>query len=71
MMANSIKTNGRDDLIAFRRRVIRQYNLPGTGGEPHRISSYDRDELVKLVDELISKVEAVQEFSPDLQESPF
>jgi hypothetical protein len=71
-MANSIKIAGMEELNAFRRRVIRQYNLPGVNGEPSRISARDRDYLLKLLDELAAKVEAMEEFSPDIRkESPF
>jgi len=71
-MANSIKITGMEELNAFRRRVIRQYNLPGTNGEPHRISARDRDILLKGVDDLIAKVQAIEELSPDIRkESPF
>jgi hypothetical protein len=71
-MANSIKIAGTEELNALRRRIIRQYNLPGTNGEAHRITAADRDDLLKGVDELLSKIQALQEFSPDVEkESPF
>lgn len=71
-MANSIKITGMEELNTFRRRVIRQYNLPGPNGEPHRISARDRDILLKGVDDLIAKVQGIEELSPDIvKESPF
>lgn len=71
-MAASLKIAGVEELNVFRRRVIRQYNLPGTNGEEHRISAYDRDVLLHLVEELFLKIQEMQEFSPDVRkESPF
>jgi hypothetical protein len=71
-VAASLKIAGVEELNAFRRRVIRQYNLPGTNGEQHRISQQDRDYLLRLVDEMIAKIQEMQEFSPDVRkESPF
>ena len=71
-MANSIKISGIRDLNDLRRRVIRQYNLPGTDGLPHRISTKDRDDLLYLIDNLIGFIEGMHEDSPDIKrESPF
>lgn len=71
-MAASLKIAGIEELLAFRRRVIRQYNLPGTDGTRHRISAHDRDEILAKVDDLIAKIQDMQEYSPDVRkESPF
>jgi hypothetical protein len=71
-MAASLKIAGIDVLVALRRRVIRQYNLPGTDGAPHRISAQDRDDLLAKIDDLIAKIQDIDEFSPDVRkESPF
>ena len=71
-MAVSIKIAGVKALEELRRRVIRQYNLFGTDGLPHRISTEDRDDLLAKIDDLIAKIEGMHEDSPDIKrESPF
>ena len=71
-MAASLKIAGIAVLDELRRRVIRQYNLNGTDGIPHRISAEDRDDLLERIDGLIAKIQGMQEYSPDvMRESPF
>jgi len=70
-MANSVKKEGTKQLTELTKRVIRQYNLPGTNGSAHRISRVDKDNLLQMIGVLITYIETMEEDSPDIKERPF
>jgi hypothetical protein len=70
-MANSIKREGIKQLNQLATRVARQYNLPGTNGNEHRISLEDKENLILQIGRLITYIENMQEDSPDLKVRPF
>ena len=70
-MANSIKREGVKQLTQLSVRVNRQYNLPGTNGNQHRIDRTDKDNLLNMIGQLITYIENMHEDSPDLKVRPF
>ena len=58
-MALGIKTRGMQDLLAFKKRVIRQHSL-------ERITEKDRKALMDKTNELINMVVELHEDSPDV-----
>ena len=69
-MANSVKREGIKQLFDLKRRVDRQYNLQGRQFQT-RICKVDRDNLMDMIDVLITYIENMDEDSPDLKERPF
>ena len=70
-MANSIKREGIKQLEELTKRVLRQYNLPGTNGNQHRIDKTDKDALLGMIGIMITYIENMHEDSPDLKVRPF
>ena len=70
-MANSVKKEGIKQLTQLATRVARQYNLPGSNGNQHRISLHDKEHLILQIGRLITYIENMEEDSPDLKERPF
>jgi hypothetical protein len=69
-MASSLKIAGMEELSSLRRRVLRQYNLPGLHSSS-RITLVDKNILLEMVDKMITHIENMTEDSPDLKGSPF
>jgi hypothetical protein len=69
-MANSLKTAGMEELSSLRRRVLRQYNLPGLHAD-NRITLVDKNILLEMIDKMTTHIENMTEDSPDLKGSPF
>lgn len=53
-MAKGLQSRGLEELGLFKKRVNRQYSM-------ERISRFDRDELISLIDQIESKVVRMNE----------
>jgi len=69
-MASALKTAGIEELSSLRRRVLRQYNLPGMHND-NRITMVDKNILLEMIDKMVTHIENMTEDSPDLKGSPF